>query len=542
MTKMPSMAIRQAPFRLAVVGLALILFAPIPAFLRHQEWSAINIDGAILGLLCLAIATLVFLIPGSRGRIGLSTIYALAILWFVDFQFQMFSSWIAFAAGSVVAFAVCVALFEKLSELATFVFGLMILLSLIPVRSRDREVGVSDQRLPPIVYLILDEHIGVAGVPAIERGPEIQELLRREYLQRGFRIYENAYSLHDFTHHSLASVLNASDRSDGFLLPGKKTWQWGVRKSSVLRHWVDQGYRLRIYQSDWLDLCNLEGIKVESCFTYSAWSISNLVEYPWNSVERTSGILVVIANRSQILLKIRGWYDSLSKQGFGGLNLPMWPVRASRPGALVVRSATKVLQHDLESNPRGTVFLAHLLHPHSPYVYDANCGVKPKGDWAAPSLDRKGKVRALRESRTTHYRDYFDQLECLTTQIGELIDAIGESTELRDATVLIHGDHGSRLWVKPPRTYNKPTERDLLDTFSTFLAVRGPMIQPELNIEPVPVNQIVAELAEVPFVLHDGPAPYSRPNYYDPPRHKLPLPSIWRTSNNTPKVRPKTLN
>ncbi len=527
MTKSPSKPRKRAPYWLAVFGLAPILFAPVPAFLRYHGWSVLTIDGLVLGLICFATAAFLFLIPGTRRRLSLSGVYALATLFFFDFQFQALTGWITLAGAFGLVFTVCFGLFEKLPQLTTFVFGLMSLLALFSVPNSDHRAVAGDPNLPPIVYLIVDEHLGVGGIPALGRGPEIQEMLRDAYIQRGFRIYENAYSLHDMTQHSIASILNGSDRSDGLVEPGQ-TSKWKVTKSRLLKRWADQGYRINVYQSDALNLCDLREVEIDSCYTYSVWSLTGILEgLPWYSRERTTSVLLAMANRSQIFSKARSQYNKFAERS---PSLPEWPIRARPPGPLAILSATKALRQDLARQPRGHVFLAHLLHPHFPYVYNQDCSVKPKDEWTAPKWNRKGRMRDMRKIREDNYPAYFDQLECATVMVNKLIDEIGEQPEFHDATLIVHGDHGSRIWVKKPLTYNRPSEQDLIDSFSTHLAIRGPGVTPGANLQPVSVNQAIAKHWGLPLRLEDKPGLYARPNRNQFPRPKLALPEIWRDS------------
>ena len=78
---------------------------------------------------------------------------------------------------------------------------------------------------------------------------------------------------------------------------------------------------------------------------------------------------------------------------------------------------------------RGPVFtFAHVLCPHSPYVFDRN-GIR-----SAETSLTEGWDRPL---------EYAEQVRYLNTQILKLIDEI-DRVSGRDAIVLLHGDHGAR--------------------------------------------------------------------------------------------------
>jgi len=82
----------------------------------------------------------------------------------------------------------------------------------------------------------------------------------------------------------------------------------------------------------------------------------------------------------------------------------------------------------LAASPHPRFVLAHLLVPHEPYVYQADCGHAP------PSL-------IWRDSAATHSA-YLDQITCVNAKVLAAVDAI-----LRNApsppVILIQADHGN---------------------------------------------------------------------------------------------------
>ena len=64
-----------------------------------------------------------------------------------------------------------------------------------------------------------------------------------------------------------------------------------------------------------------------------------------------------------------------------------------------------------------------------------------------------------------------------------------------EATIIVHGDHGSRIGEMPyivdsPDVYS---DQDLLDNFATLLAIKAPGVAPGVRDEPVPLQQIFAQ-------------------------------------------------
>ena len=87
----------------------------------------------------------------------------------------------------------------------------------------------------------------------------------------------------------------------------------------------------------------------------------------------------------------------------------------------------------------------------------------------------------------SRYRRYCEQVEYLSGQVDSLLGRLDKGGMLEGMTVVIHGDHGSRIRRLLAGTENKlvmpdvfdygseePEIRDLLDRFSTLLAVKQP--------------------------------------------------------------------
>ena len=57
------------------------------------------------------------------------------------------------------------------------------------------------------------------------------------------------------------------------------------------------------------------------------------------------------------------------------------------PGVMAITAFPVIdrLREDITKSPNGTAFFAHLLTPHAPYVYDADCELRLEGSqWLWP--------------------------------------------------------------------------------------------------------------------------------------------------------------
>ena len=66
----------------------------------------------------------------------------------------------------------------------------------------------------------------------------------------------------------------------------------------------------------------------------------------------------------------------------------------------------------------------------------------------------------------------------------------------RDATIIVHGDHGSRIVVTDPTAENEDsvTAEDLVDGFSTLFAVKAPSQTTGYDREMRPIEEIFQQV------------------------------------------------
>jgi hypothetical protein len=146
---------------------------------------------------------------------------------------------------------------------------------------------------------------------------------------------------------------------------------------------------------------------------------------------------------------------------------------------------------------RGPVFtFAHVLAPHSPYVFDSN-GIKS----AETSLTKW--ERPL---------EYAEQVKFINTQILKIVDEI-DRVSGREAIILVHGDHGARSQGQLGGTPEQNREQ-----MATFAAYRVPQkareaIYPGMSL----VNNWRVVFTHV-FGATDLPLVEDRTWYSDPDR------------------------
>lgn len=352
--------------------------------------------------------------------------------------------------------------------------------------------------LPVLVHLVLDEQIGIDGLPIdVPESAALARWLAGAYVRLGFRVHADAYSEYFDTRNSLANLLNFSSEADDWahLAEGKRR-PFVLTESAYFRHLSALGYRLHVYQSDYLDYCRVPGVAYAACVRYRANSIASLPAGSLTTLERAAFILNSLLAPSRYVERLRDKYRSL-RAALPRLPLPAWDTGVNRVGPLAVLPVLEQMEKDLRAAHRGEAYFAHLLIPHYPYVLDEACAVRPRtAQWlynsdpeALSELEPNGAA-----SRAERYRYYAAQIRCQQRLLDRLFGALQDAGVWRDAIVIVHGDHGSRIVRHLPVVQNAAllTAQDLKDGFSTLFAVKRPGAPAGVVRDARPLQELLA--------------------------------------------------
>lgn len=452
----------------------LVLALPLLRLLvraRYELWRPeVAASLLLLTLPCLALATL----PG-----GVPVFLGLLTLWVSFFaatgvQAQVSSGlpWgMYFAALAMLVGGAALAFRERFALLMTIYLGGMVGaeagLALAGDRgdsSGETAANAAPRSGPPpahTIHLILDEQTGMAGFPQQIGACESAARTWRETLERhGFTVFPNAFSNYDMTWISIPSILNER------LLEGEGQFQRRnhiVPGNRLFAKATARGLDLAVYQSDFMRFSN-DRHRYRRVREYDSNDVSAMLAVPAAWTERVRHLLV--------------WYFMLDRPLASLLKL-RFPELAMgiRMGPLAVRKIwPRIILEDIVAARRPTLFFAHLLTPHAPFIYDATGRVRPSAEW-------KGPLALSDAEYVARYRDYCGQSAFLAHQLDVFFGDLRKAGILDTAHVVLHGDHGARvrvvknleeaddIWKKYPA---QPTLRDLLDSFSVMFAVRSP--------------------------------------------------------------------
>jgi hypothetical protein len=471
----PVSAVKKSEWsRLAVLfAPALVLLTPFVSFLKFQGYPLFTVEVGYLAGFIVVLSLVLSCIIKWGGRLGAALIVAAALTCFADFQFEVRITYLA--VGCVVLVGLGLFLARPLMPILAVVFGVVLLSTLIlPAQLRDAGLPLASDKdirrdLPPILHIILDEQIGIEGIEQTTTWEKRARAdLKAFYLENGFRLYGGAYSNYTETFNSIPNLLNntLSSKSWAYVENGSDGLS-AVTENAYLRGYAQRGYGIRIYQSKYFNFCEAPSLALLSCKSYNYTGLNNLDALTDEAAVRAKLILARFLNRSRIYGLGRSVYQGLATRGF--LNLGR--IENNNFAPLASYPFFGILQNDLAKGPGGQVFFAHLLIPHRPFMFGANCDLVL--DHAYDHLERRSP-----EWLVEYRKAYFEQVACTTKLMSELFERLKKAGVYDSMTIVVHGDHGSRIGPVSPKVDTWPSfDLPMLRAqYSTLFAIKAPGI------------------------------------------------------------------
>ncbi|MCB2261495.1 MAG: sulfatase-like hydrolase/transferase [Candidatus Thiosymbion ectosymbiont of Robbea hypermnestra] len=347
---------------------------------------------------------------------------------------------------------------------------------------------LSDGAPPLVIHLLFDGLLAPAAIRRdIAGGDAVYGTMHHLAAHYGFRVFERAFSRHRYTAASLSNMMNAEYTGRGGK-PGLAD-KTRIEENAYFDDYAARGYRIHVYQTSYLDFCAHK--KVAACAEFDsynpAWLIANR---PYQNND-TDAFSVVTARTLNLLLTLLHSHVG----NYTGHFLVRFILAARAPLVASLgdeersrRSLWLLPRFDVPGftrwfddfaeavmgGDRGTLFFAHFMVPHFPYLLTSRCeqigtrqrtGKRPAAGYPeAPGLGGTEQEDLL--------RDYYAQVQCVFVKLEELLRRIERSPRHRDALIVVHGDHGSRH--SDGVTIDEIRERDFIDSYATFFAVRSP--------------------------------------------------------------------
>lgn len=521
----------------------LLLAAPLTIFLRYHRYGFATPEVLLL-LLALAAAGLLLGAAASLSSAFEMVTIAALLTWCADIQLQDPGAK-RLVVLFVVLFGVVWTLRAHAARIVSLMMATMIASSLLPMRSTvaeasrvagapvvERPAGTVGDGLPLIVHLILDEHIGLEGIPE-DVAPSFKDRTRTFFTDKGFKVFGGAYSEHPWTLESISHLLNLTTaRYDSSLhAPGRTPGTYRLTRNAYFERSRSAGFALRVYHPDYLDECAGQ-VPESDCRRYAETSLRVVHRLPVSASEKASVLAAGLLGQSEAFSRIERLYRRIQQRPFGRrLHLPAWNTDRTLVAPVATMQTLDAMTADLAQSRRGELFFAHLLLPHFPYAYDTNCRPRPPSEWRQRAekrgVDDDGAGRTnTPESRAERYALYFQQVTCAHRMIDRLLAAIPAGLR-QDAILIVQGDHGSRIGRNDPITANERTfsHTDYADFYSTLFAVRAPRLEAGYDVEPTSIVCLLRSLVDSAFTATAGASACSSERvvfFKDRKRHVLP--------------------
>lgn len=342
-----------------------------------------------------------------------------------------------------------------LTVLAVMVLATLIMYLFRPsvlYKTETAKTGITKD-LPNTVVILLDEHTGLEQLSEIS-GEALREKLIGQYTKNGFRVLGGAFSQYSRTRESVLSSHNF--KVFGSLEAGDEK----IIDSRLLNTAHEKGYRIHVYSSTWNDYCREN--KVDKCFTFQHNALGLLQQQSLPVTDKLCVVLnyFVSAHKSRILkialkrMEIYGWRTQDQ----------LYPLSTGK--------VLDELARDMAAYPAGGFFYVHLLAPHSPYLYDAGCRIRPVREWRTswPDVPEGNTPAQIRTKELL----YLEQADCVQSKMADLFSMMKEKGLFRNSRIVVMGDHGHKIVSVEVHSDNGTGEnpRALRGSFSAFLALK----------------------------------------------------------------------
>jgi hypothetical protein len=352
--------------------------------------------------------------------------------------------------------------------------------------------GKFNEKLPIVVHLVLDEMMSPGAMTDDLPGGSATRQALLDFAERhSLRTFDSVYSRYYSTSESLPHLMNSeylgrTSMASFSVVPfNPETKSYAVPANAYFDDMSARGYRTVVFQNTYMNFCANESVDMcENFNSFDPGAAGAGMDAPTQRVEMWQNILrayapsytSVIGQRALGLIYGLNASGEIGVVGYDGgrYDVQRFPESFDRFTRFVA------------SVPRGTHVFAHFLVPHAPYLMLESCVVSGKVDHGY-SLSRHPRAEQAGK-RMDYYARYLAQLRCVASKLSGMMAAIDGSDKFREAVIVIHGDHGSRISIS--NIVEDYTERDFVDNYGTFFAVRAPGVKPGVDCEFVSLPEV----------------------------------------------------
>lgn len=484
----------------------LVLLCPYVYYIQFNQYGFLNFEALALFGIC----SIVGLIGGWLlykanwvGRVIVLTVLVTVSLSF----FPLFANDWWLKAAFFIMLLLSIYAEQRLSQIIAMISLVFIVTTLfLPMQhqfvkpSQFKHPVTINPQLPTVIHLILDEHVGINAIPKdIPGGEQLKQQITQFYLSHNFQLYPNAYSRYARTFNSIPNLLNFTTQSANIAYFPNGIYNLNLTENASFKLLSDYGYALNIVEPDYINFCSAQHANIESCYIYPVHSpqyVKNL------SIGKNQHLMYLAKSFlliSSLYQAVTDGYESYLRPNLArfAINLPHIAWFDDETGPLAVPTALDQLAQTIIAHPQGRVFYAHLLLPHSPYLYDQTCKpIKQVDSWLI-NYD-KGPNGNDADRRALRYREYETQMQCNYQLLGEFFDKLKQAGVYDNAVIIVNGDHSSRIMVNAtvPPNIDKLTWQDFQDAYATLFAIKLPQQPAHIHPERQPITYLYTQAIE----------------------------------------------
>lgn len=462
-----------------------ILLIPFIYFVKFNEVPVFHAEFFVLLLTVLSISLIISFALRRAGWLKLTVILSTLVLFSLSFLPE-FQSGIPLKIAFFTLLILAIVLREKTLSFFCVLSGVCCISTLLfSVGHQFNNVSISEKpaqsnpNLPPLIHIIFDEYMGVDAIPTgNKQGQQLQNELKTFFPTYGFRLFTQAYSRYSRTYDSIPNELNFIPKAqDSYYFPGGFSKQI-LTQNSDFQLLSKMGYKIRVYQPNYIDFCHANKANYSSCYTYPVFDLNVFYQLPFSWQQRYAYLLKTYLLSSFI------YQNALYDYAYTirpiatkiGIHLPAYPWDQNQLSTLTTLGALQQLKEDVITHKNdGSAFFAHILLPHSPYIYDQNCQIhSPPMDWLINyDFGPQGNTAPRRALR---YQLYEKQLQCLSKTLKMVFDTWQSNGVMSNSIIIVQGDHSSRLAITAPTIENKGLSnwQDFNDAYPALFAIKAP--------------------------------------------------------------------
>ena len=350
------------------------------------------------------------------------------------------------------------------------------------------------------IHLILDEFMAPAALrDDIDGSAEIRARIYEFFENSGFVLWERAFSRHFMSGYSIPDQMNYEityTNTDVYSVDHVTSALALSNAEPYFRELTSRGYRVHVIQTAHLDFCENEF--VTSCRSLDSFN-------PFSEFIGTLGsarFFLVLKTLYKAFVAIPNSYF-VNYVGNFVVNLNI--IQKDRPlwldGYAFPRWFDEITETIGASSP-GSAFVVHVLAPHAPYILDESCRYKGKPDFPYKLgqpygyQDRKKSATKRKEQ----YERYFAQIHCVLNKLEALMNRLEEAGRLAGATIIVNGDHGSR--ISEAFHHEHMNDDDLVSNYASLFAVRQPGMRARVEPEFASIQDLFARFMGADVTEH----------------------------------------